>query len=570
MGNIILTNLSSLKNPGDEYTYASDIGDITGIQTNDAPVKYLLSLISSKNQNTEKIIAVATSEADEAYEAFCKMVEEYAESEKISLPQLEKIHTSDSTIAETIQEIVNRISPDDRVYIDTTGGFRKSSYLLMGVVRVLEYSENKVEKAVYSKYVRGNVAENAIEDVTELYRMFDLINAVNTFATVGNSYELENYFKDCQNAVVRKTIDAMNEFSDEITLCRTSKLNDVIQKLNECLAELSQVKSDSKDIILFKSLSDVIRSKFNVHNGSIEYPAVVKWCLDNKLIQQAVTVYVEKMPEYFYEKGYYNVSEKLIEETKRRNEKSHFGFCYDLFYGTFMQDSGLPEDITLLKDMINSANIDGEGYKRTDSDILLSALNESPDISVCMNRLAIKSLKKYNFESMRKYFQSFIRVRNAFYADGRLRDEAARNDRLKDYPEIIEMVSKSRNLIPNSPMKFPLVVFKNPRFIASLFGVERKFSDNHISFIENIESKAKGKNHIFTDKLEISELQQIFRDIYYAKNFVRNKLNHASEDETDNEEMKNYFKKYGYKTDDELNVSDISEFMYNAIEKLKL
>ena len=151
MGNIILTNLSSLKNPGDEYTYASDIGDITGIQTNDAPVKYLLSLISSKNQNTEKIIAVATSEADEAYEAFCKMVEEYAESEKISLPQLEKIHTSDSTIAETIQEIVNRISPDDRVYIDTTGGFRKSSYLLMGIVRVLEYSENKVEKAVYSK-----------------------------------------------------------------------------------------------------------------------------------------------------------------------------------------------------------------------------------------------------------------------------------------------------------------------------------------------------------------------------------------------------------------------------------
>lgn len=47
-----------------------------------------------------------------------------------------------------------------------------------------------------------------------------------------------------------------------------------------------------------------------------------------------------------------------------------------------------------------------------------------------------------------------------------------------------------------------------------------------------------------------------------------NVAENAIEDVTDNEELKTYFQKYAYKTDDELNVSDISGFMYNAIEKI--
>ena len=52
------------------------------------------------------------------------------------------------------------------------------------------------------------------------------------------------------------------------------------------------------------------------------------WCVQNRLIQQAVTIYVEKMPEYFYNKKLYTVSDYVINSVK--NKKSKFDYYYDL------------------------------------------------------------------------------------------------------------------------------------------------------------------------------------------------------------------------------------------------
>lgn len=338
MANVILTNLSILSNMAKLFVYKSDIGEISGKQTNEAPIKYLISYLNKNAKSVGRILTVATKEAKESYDNICKVLKEYGKEKNIAIPEPEMIETTENTIAETIQEISNKISTDDEVYIDTTGGFRNSSYLLMGAVRVLEYSDIKVKKAVYSNYQKER-----IEDITDLYRMFDLINATNTFTSVGNSYELEEYFKDTDNATVKSTIEAMNKFSDEITLCRTSKLNDVIKELNNCLEELSGVQSDSKDIILFKSLSEAIRSKFNIHGERISYPDVVEWCVHNRLIQQAVTIYVEKMPEYFYNKKLYTVSDSIKKQVE--NKKSTFDYYYEVFYNTMMKQTELPEEI---------------------------------------------------------------------------------------------------------------------------------------------------------------------------------------------------------------------------------
>ena len=75
---------------------------------------------------------------------------------------------------------------------------------------------------------------------------------------------------------------------------------------------------------------------------------------------------------------------------------------------------------------------------------------------------------------------------------------------------------------------------------------------------------------MLTAKLERKELQSIFNDIYFAKTFIRNKLNHASEDEVLSDEMKTYFASFGYPVDTEYDVGSISRFLYTAIGKLKL
>lgn len=585
MADIILTNLSSLRKPRQneemkKYIFKSDMGDINGIQTNDAPVKYLISYLNSKKRKADKIIAVATSEADEAYQTFCKMLSDYKIETGIDIPVPVKIHTSESTITETIQAIVNETSIDDDIYIDTTGGFRNSSYLLMGVVRVLEYSNRKLEKAVYSKLVREKTEENVIEDVTGLYNMFDLINAVNTFTSVGNSHELEKYFCNCDNKIIEKTIKAMNDFSDEITLCRTSKLNDVLQQLNACLSELSELKSDSRDIILFKSLSETIRSKFNVQNGDIEYPAIVKWCLDSRLIQQAVTVFVEKMPDYFRQKKYFTVTDSQLKEVEKKNEKSTFSLNYELFYTNLMQDNCWPKSfIMLLKRLAEKVNPEtaGNSYqkKRTDEEIIFNALLECHDYTTFLSRLSGKCFKKYGFESMRSDLSNFFKFRNAIYKNGTLNDLKTISKNLeKNYPDVNKVLNSDNFKLPSNSKQFiKFLMIPNPnniKLVEAIFGVKKDYKDNHLMFIENISKINTFSDYTLTDRLTCEELQKLFRDIYYVKTFIRNKLNHASENDSDNEELCSYFEKYNYKIDNELNVKDISKFLDQSIKNLKL
>ena len=50
MANVILTNLSILSNMAKLFVYKSDIGEISGKQTNEAPIKYLISYLN-KNAN---------------------------------------------------------------------------------------------------------------------------------------------------------------------------------------------------------------------------------------------------------------------------------------------------------------------------------------------------------------------------------------------------------------------------------------------------------------------------------------------------------------------------------------
>ena len=128
MRNVIITNISTLpKGVVKENLYQSNLGAIEGIYTNDAPVKYLISYINSLGGKTDKIIAVSTTEADTAYDKFCETMKTYVKEKNYDLPEIIKIPTSETVLAETIKEIVNEIRFHDNIYIDTTGGFRNST-----------------------------------------------------------------------------------------------------------------------------------------------------------------------------------------------------------------------------------------------------------------------------------------------------------------------------------------------------------------------------------------------------------------------------------------------------------
>ena len=570
MGNVIITNISSLpKGNVSENVYKSDLGNISGIYTNDAPVKYLLSHIASVGGKTDKIIAVATQAANEAYDVFCKTIHDYSSDKNINEPSILKIPTSEQVLAETIQKIVTEINVNDNIYIDTTGGFRNSSYILMGVVRILEYSNIKLTKAVYSKYNRESPEDNSIVDVTDTYRMFDLINSVNTFTSVGNSHELEEYFRTTDNTALRETIDVMNEFSDAITLCRTAKLGETLSKLNKYLESISEIQSDSKDIILFKSLSETIKNKFGVKSGKIDYPDIVKWCLDNRLIQQAVTIYTEKMPEYFLNKKFFTVAEETRKRFIEQNKKSHFGLEYELFYSGLMTHNSLPEGAITIYNIIKNADTNNinSPFKKSTDDILFKDLCEYNDSISFISGHSGKSYKKYNFPEIRSYLDKYFKTKKCLYfQDGNLRYEAQYREKLAKYPDILNSINKIANHLPNRIDGFLKTLGNNFSLYKTLFGIKSEYEDNHLNSIEMLSNSSE---YTLSDKYSIKESMEIIRDIYYLKTFVRNKLNHASDDDDIEEERKKYFEKYGYNTSSQYGIKDISSFIYNALDKIK-
>ncbi len=570
MENVIITNISSLPNyETKENLYKSNLGNISGVYTNDAPVKYLISYISSAGGKTDKIIAVATAEADTAYEVFCKTIKSCAEENNISVPEILKISTSEQVLAETIQKIVNEIRANDNIYIDTTGGFRNSSYILMGVVRILEYSDIKLTKAVYSKYDKYNPENNSIVDVTDTYRMFDLINAVNTFTSVGNSHQLEEYFSATDNETIRETINAMNEFSDAITLCRTSKLSEMLKKLNKCLESVTALESQSKDIILFKSLSETIRNKFGVKNGKIEYPDIVRWCLDNRLIQQAVTIYTEKMPEYFLNKKFFTVCEDTKKRFAEQNKKSNFGLEYELFYSGLMLNTSLPESVNTILNIIKNADTNNLNnmFRKSTDDVLFKGLCEYENASIFITVHSGKNYKKYNLPGIKKELDIYFKIRKCIYdQSGNIRTEEAYREKLQKYPEVLKIVSRDGYKLPNRVYNFPKTLFNNKSLYMAMFGISLEYEDSHLNSIEILSSTSE---FTLSDNYTNEEAKEILRDIYYLKTFVRNKLNHASESGKMEEERIEYFKGYGYNVSSEYGIKEISDLMYNTLKKIK-
>lgn len=328
MSNIIIMNLSKLNGNVQSSVYSSDLGEIEGKYTADAPIKYLMMYFAKNKKQADKILTVITKEAEDALPEFKDMLEEYCKENGYAVPEIIPINGKEEII--TITEVAEKVEEKDSIFIETTGGLRNTTYTLMTIVRMLEFSGVVLEKAVYSNYIGKR-----IEDITNTYKMFNLINAANSFTSYGSSKELNAIFKNSKDENILKAISAMNTFSDEIALCRTKKLKSSLKNLNKNLRSLMSNNAKTKEAEMFKTLVNVIRRKFYITDGKseIEIPNVVKWCIDNNLIQQGVTIYTELMPQYFREK-FYTASEKQISIASSKKE---YDLDYKLFCEGFME-----------------------------------------------------------------------------------------------------------------------------------------------------------------------------------------------------------------------------------------
>ena len=313
-----------------DYNYVKDGIDYDqkypGIQTGDAPVRFLLSEARKDKMPISKIICIVTEEDEQV-----QVKGEYVNPEKIStfdrfkrivetecsapndtpdiipiklnmdLPSQERTRLLYKRITGIIEKEENYSRVN--VYLDYTGGFRDVSYLMTAIIQYLQFKGINCQRIIYS-----DLFKHKLYDLGYLYAMTDLISSVGEFLSTGNASRLlqvidrssapdETWINDFLKSIVA--------FSDSLTLCNMQDLDKAAMSVCDCLKNKPEKDNAAENALglyqeMLMTLVPEIQDKLHLEEGNVSYPGLIHWCLDNRMLQQAATLYVEKMPIFYF------------------------------------------------------------------------------------------------------------------------------------------------------------------------------------------------------------------------------------------------------------------------------
>lgn len=282
----VILFLSTFNSRSTEIGYICPDGfSVLGTQTNDAPIRYLLQV----HPDIQKIICVVTTQAREtAWEHFQHIVKEtVSEVEVIPIFYEENENFSEKAIP----MILEHVQRDDEIFLDVTGGFRNANMYLLLLSRVLSYKGIRTVGAVYS-----NFQTKKVEDVSHLIEMFDLVGGMQELTSFGNVQTLRAYYdrqtkkSQIQDKKIVTLLNSMERLTETITLCRTGQMEERLKEFNTALTDAKECEDP-----LMRTLLPVFHEKFG---RKLTTPGLIKWCVENGMIQQALTIYKERIPTY--------------------------------------------------------------------------------------------------------------------------------------------------------------------------------------------------------------------------------------------------------------------------------
>lgn len=326
----------------DSFTALEDTCIYKGIQTNDAPVQHLIDEVYRSGYNLKKIVCITTPKVLESstedgvsnYKRFQDLAEKYAKSvwneTGFDITNIEYNNEADSPDYYKFYKDLNEESRNlDAFFVDYTGGLRDMSFLMVVAIRFLEFKNIECKKVIYSDFFSK---PKKIKYLDSVYNLFQMINGMNEFVSSGTTRQLDDLFQK-ENPLIL----AIRNFSHATNVGDIANIDKFVQNLAKELEknteELSSdittadkfadmengntekistnVTSGNLKDIMISSMNEIIREKiFGVNenltlieNGRIDYCRLIEWCIENKMYQQAATLYIEKIPVVYWQDG---------------------------------------------------------------------------------------------------------------------------------------------------------------------------------------------------------------------------------------------------------------------------
>lgn len=555
----ILISYLSLYNKKTERSYYTNgfcaEESIAAVQTNEPVLRLLEKNLEEKGEKIGRVIPILSFSAENnkcnaepdrtTYEFFCGLTAEVVGTDGVLCPVRE--YEDENTLKETgavIREICGLITADDDIYIDTSGGTRTSANMLQLLAKILEY---KGYRLVGSFYANINYVRPRIETTNDFTELTMLADAVNEFVHTGRSYQLSECFKGEKHEEIAELIKYMDEFTDRIQLCSISELDDTLTKMRRQIEKVREIQSDETKIVILENLLPVIEDKFfKVGSDGIDYCRMIKWCLENGLIQQAVTIYIEKMPKYIFDNRILICDEKYYREFKGKNGNNPLKQNTDavIFYDEFM-------------DSVSTAD-------RSDIIALQTAMKEK----------FIKRNKDYRYDDrLKKYICTLFDIRKQSADDFRgymSRIGSSSDSYATKTEKLIADYCIEKNFSSFDAM-IKTLCNQNEQVLSDILGKKAEkldTFDKKIRTAENITmTNCCHEGVTINKKTNINALRGILFDYIYVKS-VRNQINHASDEENLNEQQKKKLEERGYNVG-EFTTRVISDIIKNSVERIE-
>lgn len=318
----------------------------TQTQTNEGAVRYLIE----EGETPDCILALCSErvrkEAKEMPDGSTRTTLEYFRDSflpKVHIPaeRLVVIEVPDSMDEETqfqaISQLLEKIEKEDTLFVDLSGGMRDVAMLLVTAARCMRDLRDVKTRRVICAELNNN--EPVVRDRTQLYGLFDFITAMDQFFSTGTAQKLEDYLlsEGEKDPVLHTLLTRINQFSEDLALCRVRKLSDDLNQIDQALKETPE-KSQNLTDLFFQMLKDRFSTEFAelLSSGEKALPALVSWCAGHGMYQQALTLLCEQMPEYVCQHLFVQPTPKgwdYLADQKQNKGKPwvyplfHFHFC---------------------------------------------------------------------------------------------------------------------------------------------------------------------------------------------------------------------------------------------------
>ena len=391
-------------------------------QTNEGAVRYLIE----EGETPDCILALCSErvrkEAKEMPDGSTRTTLEYFRDSflpKVHIPaeRLVVIEVPDSMDEETqfqaISQLLEKIEKEDTLFVDLSGGMRDVAMLLVTVARCMRDLRYVQTRRVICAELNNN--ETVVHDRTQLYGLFDFVTAMDAFFSTGTAQKLTRYLRSEgeKDPVLHALLTRINQFSEDLALCRVRKLSDDLNQIAQALKETPK-KSQNLTDLFFQMLKDRFSTEFAelLSSGEKALPALVSWCAGHGMYQQALTLLCEQMPEYVCQHLFVQPTPKGWEYLAAQMQNRGKPWVYPLFHFHFCRLTLLQKEYPYTADLrLTRSRDDAEG------NMLFGVANDAEmhdylDMVLASEQLVIDPAIRPQLEQAALHYQYVMQYRN--------------------------------------------------------------------------------------------------------------------------------------------------------------